>query len=58
MGWLAMSGYISAANTATVVIRNGTAAPVDLVSTTLRVQVRPILAVNVASGTLRVRTER
>lgn len=34
-----LTGYVSAANTVTVVLRNGTAGAIDLASPTLRVQV-------------------
>lgn len=39
-GGLALSGYVSAANTVTVVARNNTGAAIDLASTTLSVRVR------------------
>lgn len=39
-GGLTVTGYVSAADTVTVVLANNTASPVDLASTTLAVRVR------------------
>lgn len=52
---LAVTGYVSAADTVTVVLKNGTGAPIDLASTTLRAQVRPVTPTDIGSGTLKVR---
>ncbi|WP_292601272.1 hypothetical protein [Mesorhizobium sp.] len=55
---LTISGYVSAANTVTAVVRNGSAAPVDLATATLRAVVLPVTATDVGSGTLKVRAEK
>ncbi|RWP19270.1 MAG: hypothetical protein EOR00_09185 [Mesorhizobium sp.] len=55
---LTIDGYVSAANTVTAVVRNGTAGAVDLASATLRAAVLPVTATDIGSGTLKVRVEK
>ncbi|RWO08239.1 hypothetical protein [Mesorhizobium sp.] len=55
---LTIEGYVSAANTVTAVVRNGTGGAVDLASATLRAVVLPVAATDIASGTLKIRVEK
>ncbi|TIN98298.1 MAG: hypothetical protein E5Y03_25045 [Mesorhizobium sp.] len=55
---LTIDGYVSAANTVTAVVRNGTAGAIDLASATLRAVVLPVAATDIGSGTLKIRVEK